>query len=106
VSTEVDGNGKVSANHSLVVGAPQTGASVDVGLKTEAPEGAITGSIDWGLGKHLEASINGYYKEGDGLGGFQPNGFTLHFGASLCAVEPCPSATVDINPQHTDATPH
>ena len=97
VSAEVGPDGKVSANHSLVIGAPQLGASFDVGFKTEAPEGAHTGSVDFGLGKHLGVSVNGYYTGGTHL---TPNGVTFHLGGSVSACETCPSVTADLNPQH------
>jgi RHS repeat-associated protein len=93
VSGDISGTGELSAGHSLVLGLPQLGASVDVGLGTEAPAGAKTGSLDWGVGSHLGASLNGYYTHN---GGFTLSGFTLHFGVAA-AFPDAPSLTVDLH---------
>jgi RHS repeat-associated protein len=94
VSAEVSKAEGGSTNESVVLNTPQAGASVDVGVKGEAPAGAQTGSVDIGVSKHLGVSVNGYR---DSAHKFHANGATVHIGVGVPDAAPI-GGTIDLKP--------
>jgi hypothetical protein len=78
VSAKTRFSGRGEAGHGIMINSPNIAASGDISIGGAGPDGALTGSIDFGLGRHLGLSADVYYDPNTQTGGM--TGVTLHIG--------------------------